>query len=167
MDVCIVNGCSKPRLTKGYCNGHYKKLLRYGTPVVIKQCEVCKKEYEPAVKFQRFCSDTCVYKHRAHLPSEKENRKKYLSKFYKTDKGKALMIKNRKEMYWKHHEKELARMSLRYAVRKGKIVKPKHCSKCGKEGKIDGHHHNGYENRLDVVWLCRSCHVREHSDIGA
>lgn len=42
----------------------------------------------------------------------------------------------------------------------GFIVRPDHCSGCGKKCKPDGHHHKGYakEHVLDVIWLCRTCH---------
>lgn len=42
----------------------------------------------------------------------------------------------------------------------GKIIKPTACSRCGSGGRIEGHHHNGYdkEHYLDVVWLCHPCH---------
>lgn len=41
-----------------------------------------------------------------------------------------------------------------------RIIKPEHCSKCGASGRIEAHHHLGYErvHRLDVVWLCIPCH---------
>jgi len=39
---------------------------------------------------------------------------------------------------------------------------------CGTEGKVQGHHHNGYigESALDVVWLCRPCHQQRHGRRG-
>lgn len=64
---------------------------------------------------------------------------------------------------------ERARAILGYAVQAGKIERPDTCSKCGKvpppmrDGRatIQGHHHNGYENPYDVVWLCVKCHNQE------
>ncbi len=61
---------------------------------------------------------------------------------------------------------------LREAVRLGEIQKPGNCERCGKHATgraLHGHHHNGYDeaHALDVVWLCGSCHNREHTSVIA
>jgi hypothetical protein len=50
------------------------------------------------------------------------------------------------------------------AVREGRMSKPKECSRCGADSHIQAHHHKGYapEHLLDVMWLCASCHRKEH-----
>ena len=61
--------------------------------------------------------------------------------------------------------KRVAREKLRYAVRQQKIQKPGRCDECQEPTppeKLDGHHHKGYENPLDVEWLCRPCHRSRH-----
>lgn len=58
-----------------------------------------------------------------------------------------------------------AQMKLRDAVRRGKIIKPRACDGCSRvvtANLLHGHHHNGYENALDVLWLCHSCHALAH-----
>lgn len=61
-------------------------------------------------------------------------------------------------------DKDKARSAVVRAIRKGKLIRPDHCSKCGKECKPEAHHHNGYEksHRLDVIWVCRDCHIQQH-----
>lgn len=60
--------------------------------------------------------------------------------------------------------KEVAR-----ALRRGELVRPDTCERCGKSAAangrgLDGHHHQGYDpaHILDLQWLCLSCHARVH-----
>ncbi len=54
------------------------------------------------------------------------------------------------------------------AIKRGELVRPKSCEECRKSpppnrrgaAQIQAHHHNGYENPLDVQWLCPTCHLR-------
>lgn len=58
-------------------------------------------------------------------------------------------------------EKKQAHEAVRRAIRKGVLVRPKACTKCGNsQMRIEAHHHKGYakEHQLDVVFLCTSCH---------
>lgn len=43
----------------------------------------------------------------------------------------------------------------------GRLV-PKPCEKCGAE-KVEKHHQD-YARPLDVVWLCRPCHMQAHAE---
>lgn len=54
--------------------------------------------------------------------------------------------------------KQIARARVAYALRTGRITKPARCSQCKSPGPVQGHHHRGYENPLDVMWLCAKCH---------
>ena len=58
-----------------------------------------------------------------------------------------------------------ATKKLRYAVKKGKIQKPSTCSSCGASGDLDGHHED-YRKCFEVVWLCKTCHGRRHTEIN-
>lgn len=62
----------------------------------------------------------------------------------------------------RNRDKSRAHGAVSYAKRKGILV-PAPCA-CGSTEALQAHHHRGYapEHRLDVIWLCRPCHVREH-----
>lgn len=54
---------------------------------------------------------------------------------------------------------EAARASRRVyvAVKRGELVRPEACSKCGRFGPVEASHHD-YSQPLVVTWLCRPCH---------
>ena len=55
------------------------------------------------------------------------------------------------------------------AKKDGKLIQPANCEKCGIEtGKLHAHHYLGYakEHRLDVQWLCVSCHESMHHNLS-
>lgn len=55
-----------------------------------------------------------------------------------------------------------ARQAVADALRRGKLVRPAACERCGQIGRVVGHHHD-YTRRLDVAWLCAICHQAVHS----
>lgn len=60
--------------------------------------------------------------------------------------------------------KNQARSLLHKAVRNGSVVKPTCCQHCNRETSpryMNGHHRD-YSKPLDVVWLCTTCHGKEH-----
>lgn len=57
--------------------------------------------------------------------------------------------------------KSKCRYTLRNAVICGKVNKPDACSVCGKGGRIEAHHKD-YSKPFEVLWLCTSCHGKEH-----
>lgn len=59
----------------------------------------------------------------------------------------------------KHPEKIKARRKLGRAKKSGVII-PQPCRDCGAD-KVHGHHPD-YSKPLEVVWLCPSCHSKEH-----
>jgi len=78
-----------------------------------------------------------------------------------------------KNIKWKHprckdqtahhiRTRRNAHQKVRYAVKTGKLIRPSNCQDCSKKCKPQGHHHLGYDNPLEVVWLCQSCHNIRH-----
>ena len=59
-----------------------------------------------------------------------------------------------------------AHVAVYNAILNKKLVVPDSCEICGSsKAKLQAHHHKGYsvEHRLDVQWLCRSCHRLVHN----
>lgn len=65
--------------------------------------------------------------------------------------------------------KAKARAAVKRAVKSGRLLRHESCEECGctpargSDGRatIHAHHHKGYDNPLDVVWLCPVCHFVE------
>ena len=98
--------------------------------------------------------------------------KKYFKKYYKKNKEYFILYqkkysktkeykkraRERAKKYNKNNPlKNQARHKLRNAVVAGKIIKPKECSNCRNETKIEAHH-SDYSKPLEVIWLCKLCH---------
>ena len=58
-----------------------------------------------------------------------------------------------------NHKKNLARQTVRNAIRDGKLIK-KECEICGDPNSEA--HHIDYDKPLDVTWLCRRHHLEQH-----
>lgn len=58
-------------------------------------------------------------------------------------------------------EKYNARNLLRYAVKKGRIVRPSTCESCATASRLQAHHHD-YSKPYEVEWLCTRCHGLRH-----
>jgi len=59
-------------------------------------------------------------------------------------------------------EKCKVRNLVGHALKLGKIIKPKYCSKCGEKRKLVAHH-DDYKFPLKIRWLCYSCHQLYHN----
>lgn len=79
----------------------------------------------------------------------------------------------RKQWYliaWPNKAKRhYARVAVRTAVARGKIIKPTSCSSCLSEvpRSRDLHaHHDDYDKPLEIRWLCRRCHGEYHRRVA-
>jgi hypothetical protein len=61
-------------------------------------------------------------------------------------------------------ERNAARKMVSGALTLGILIRPTTCSLCLKECKPEGHHPD-YSKPLEVIWLCRGCHNKEHGKV--
>lgn len=62
-----------------------------------------------------------------------------------------------------HPERMAIYDAVAHAIKKGVLVKPNRCQKCGSDKRIEGHHKD-YSKPLEVEWLCSRCHRIEHAN---
>ena len=59
-----------------------------------------------------------------------------------------------------HKEQYEAQMTVYNALKTGNLIRPKLCEECGKVTKNIEAHHEDYSKKLEVKWLCFSCHAK-------
>jgi hypothetical protein len=92
----------------------------------------------------------------------RECGKKYKQKHYAENYGDAY---NRSKEYRQNYPERYKAYAIVYeATKRGELIRPDKCSKCGKPGYIVAYH-DGYDRPLDVVWLCLSCNRQIHADL--
>ena len=133
--------------------GKLKVLLDdfYGANRVCKEC--MKKRVS---EYQRTEIGRKVH-NKANRKWGKSLSGKKCKKAYKhTEKGRATERRYGRKLR-RVSNKSQARALVNMYVRRGKLVKPYRCSRCGKVGPVEGHHAD-YNFPLQVEWLCRECH---------
>lgn len=143
------------------------------------RCVVCDREFETTHSQGRYCSPehASIGQRGSELKyagSNREQRREYQRQRYRqnpeaerarlnahrsTEAGKRVAAGVYQRQSEKFPERLAARQAVRIALRNG-ALKGKPCEECGDE-KSQAHHPD-YSKPLDVKWLCRSCHNKEH-----
>ena len=76
--------------------------------------------------------------------------------------GRTLGVSRQRADQILNPEKTRARNHVYAAIKRGQLVRPDQCSKCGLGGTIHAHHAD-YGRPLDVEWLCAGCHGQAHA----
>lgn len=175
--------CKKCGIEKDETEFHKKKIKW-----LEGNCKVCKKIYSD----ERLAKDPSFYREEARLKAieirkteehkkyrknyEKRNRKKIsdyarelygkktraleLQKVWKS-KNKDKLRKYNKTQRERFPFKVAARGYVCAAIKEGILIRPENCSECLKICKAEAHHED-YLKPLEVIWLCRACHAKEH-----
>jgi hypothetical protein len=82
------------------------------------------------------------------------------SPYFKSEKFKKSRRLRASRYGKKNRLQRNARRRVQWAVETGKIVRPDHCTKCGLVCKPEAHHPD-HRKMLEVVWVCKECHIIE------
>ena len=68
----------------------------------------------------------------------------------------------------RYSDETAARAYIAAQIKKGAMIRPEKCEKCGTVGPVHAHHHLGYEKKDwgVVQWLCTRCHGDAHDSNG-
>jgi len=96
----------------------------------------------------------------------RQQRSKYYQEWYRKNGRKRASDYGSVIMVWArgHPEARKAGIAVQQAIRDGILSRPDFCSLCGRQAKIAGHHQN-YDEALEVVWVCASCHRKIHNSM--
>jgi len=130
---------------------------------ILKKSNIasCKKNYE---KFKIERKEYGKLYRYVYAEEKKQRDKEWRLKNPEKIKeyGKKAAEKQRKLVPYKIK----ARLLVSYAVEIGILKKPTTCSQCLVECKPEGHH-SDYSKPLEVIWLCKKCHIAEHKKCKA
>ena len=136
-----------------------------------KQCFKCKT-VKPLTEFYKHtgmadghlnkckpCTKQDVGKHRL------ENLERVRA--YDRERGKLperQQLKNEITKAWRAEDRRrtAAHNAVARAIAKGLLVRQP-CERCGNEKSIA--HHDDYDRKLDVMWLCQPCHKQRHKEL--
>ena len=128
---------------------YYQKLSKQDKEAYINRQKQWRLKHSDKIKMYR----------KKHAKKQKE----FYEKWYKENGRNRASNYLEKILEW--HQKYPKRIKimgqLNRAVNSGKIKRPETCPKCGRKTRIHAHHFN-YDHYTNFVWLCASCHKKEH-----
>ncbi len=133
----------------------------------LGRCSLCGDVKVLTTKKSTWCH-TCQSKRRRELRAA--NKQKHLDYYrrYRIEHRERYIVTDgeykrkhpRKRRY--NPLKTRARHMVREAVLAGIVVRPRACQDCGRTDERLDAHHPDYSKPLDVMWLCRPCHGKQH-----
>lgn len=146
--------CTRCKLVKPNFDFH-----RHAIKGLQRWCKVCKRELNRSYNRQpkRRAYNKALYqiwlrtkgKDYYARPEVRVHRTNQMAQYQRSTQG---------------HLQFMARMKVRDAIKSGHLTRLP-CERCH-ASKTEGHHPD-YTKPLDVIWLCKKCHVAEHARIKA
>jgi hypothetical protein len=158
--------------------------------VIMKVCSRCKEEKDKETFCrERRNKDGLSYECKVCLSERK--KKSYDPEKYKTDEYREKNRIKSQEFRWSNPEKasqisknwaqqnrqkrreyqekwrranlkqKAANAYIQRYIKKGIVIRSTKCTTCQAQGKTEAHH-DDYNKPLEVLWLCRRCHMKLH-----
>lgn len=127
-----------------------------------RKCKRCQADY--TAKYMKEHPEWRKASRVAWLEKNKEHCKQYHRMRYFSGRYKRSKNQARQNKIWVNlnREKRNAAAAVQRAVKDGLISKPTHCEMCSQPAYLVGHHED-YSKRLEVKWICQSCHRYVHN----
>ena len=121
-------------------------------------CKICQSKKDK--RYRENYKEEIRIRHEKYRETNKMKIKVQGEKYYENNKKRIMAY--HKKYYWEHLKESRARGKFQHYIKKGAIIRQS-CEICS-EPKSEGHHPS-YDKPLDVIWLCRKHHKREHSNV--
>lgn len=135
----------------------------------VNKCKDCNKKDVIDNRFDKLEYYREYDRNRDNAQERNEKQSERVRIRYASDPEYRSKILESKSLWDKvNSHKKCAHAAVNNAIRDGRMTKPTSCEHCGtSEKKIQGHHWSYLpEYWLDVVWLCTSCHGKEHKRLN-
>src|SRR6266487_4953291 len=145
------------------------------TPRDPRICVGCSTQFMPNTVRHIYCTRQCSNAHYAAI--HREIKRKWRANWVaahplevrmsnrESKRKRSVREAEYKRQYLATHPidplKRAARILLNNKVATGEIVRPTACIRCFAVGRVQGHHPD-YSKPLEVLWLCKECHIEEH-----
>lgn len=135
----------------------------------VNKCKECNKK---DVRENRADKKDYYDKYDRNRPNHEERVRKAAERvklLYNSDENfkKTILVQKQKWLNNNQHKRK-AQIAVGNAKRDGKLTQPDCCEHCGTSEKKIQAHHWSYEPEhwLDVIWLCTTCHGKEHKRLN-
>jgi len=139
----------------------------------MKTCILCQQakpftDFYAHPKMADGLLNRCKECHKAAIRAKRKEHFDYYRKYDRDRAKDPARIKLAKEhtAKWRNEDKRrsAAHNAVARAIKAGRLVR-KPCSECGREDAYA--HHESYDRKLDVNWLCQPCHKKRHAEMRA
>ncbi|MCB1351360.1 MAG: hypothetical protein KDK03_01350 [Rhodobacteraceae bacterium] len=91
----------------------------------------------------------------------KDCHREYSRGYVRRHRDRAAHAEHQRDWRVRNRDRDRAHAAVKRAIKAGRILRPKACSDCGCEARLEAHHED-YGRPLDVIWLCSVCHGLRH-----
>jgi len=120
-----------------------------------KPCRVCGS----STRYKSNNKCVACARARAAKPENRAATKEWLRN---TEEGREAVRRGNRVRYLRDREKHLARSKVKVYVDRGKIPKATDCKCADCNVQAQEYHHEDYSKALDVIPLCKPCHIKRH-----
>ena len=97
---------------------------------------------------------------RAARPENRAATKHWLRN---TEEGREAVRRGNRARYYRDREKVYAHVAVKAAIKQGKLTKVTECTCSHCDKPAQEYHHHDYTKPLDVIPLCKPCHLKLHA----
>lgn len=127
----------------------------------LNVCKECKKSYSNQYRTDNIEK---VMEYDRNRPNKLERSIANKERLKSDSEKYQAYIQSQKEWDKANRIKKNCHLKVKRAIEKGLLIKPKICTYCGKNEKLQAHHID-YNKPLEVLFLCDKCHKEIHKQI--